>query len=271
MTTHPASHRVPRIVVRRSPIHGRGVFARRDLTAGEMLLEYVGERIDWEVAINRPPADPANPDHTFFFDLGDGRVIDGAAAGNSSRWINHSCAPNCEAEDRDGRIFIRALRAIDAGDEISIDYALAVDGRVTRSMRDRYACRCGASTCRGTMLAVRRRRKQAHEGGLVNTAQGVGDQPSAVPPDAVRSTVRILERPGSGRLIVSWRQAGRGCYSEQLWTAALATAGGICVVSGQAYERGDAVFQPTSSSVSLNQAERICADSVAHIPIDEAA
>ncbi|WP_346778711.1 DUF3331 domain-containing protein [Burkholderia sp. Ac-20353] len=83
--------------------------------------------------------------------------------------------------------------------------------------------------------------------------------------------MRILERPGSDRLIVSWRQAGRGCYSEQLWTASLATAGGICAVSGQAYERGDAVFQPTGSPVPLNQAERICADSVAHIPIDEVA
>ncbi|WP_321896674.1 hypothetical protein [Burkholderia cepacia] len=42
-----------------------------------MLLEYVGEHIHWAIAITSPPVEPTNPDHTFFFDLGDGRIIDG--------------------------------------------------------------------------------------------------------------------------------------------------------------------------------------------------
>ncbi|MGU7782617.1 hypothetical protein [Burkholderia sp. PU8-34] len=85
MITRPVSPRSARIVVRRSPIHGRGVFAHRELDAGEVLLESTGERVDWVVAVARPPADPANPHHTFFFDLGGGHVFDGAAGGNSSR------------------------------------------------------------------------------------------------------------------------------------------------------------------------------------------
>lgn len=147
-----------RIIVRRSPVHGRGVFATRALVAGELICEYLGERISWDEAVLRHPRDPAQPDHTFYFDVGDGTVIDGAVGGNSARWINHACRPNCEAEDSDGRIFIRTVNPVPAGEELCIDYALLVEGRYTRQLRDRYACHCGAPDCRGTMLAKRGRR-----------------------------------------------------------------------------------------------------------------
>ena len=146
-----------RIIVRCSPVHGRGVFATRALVAGELICEYLGERISWDEAVRRHPRDPAQPDHTFYFDVGNGTVIDGAVGGNSARWINHACRPNCEAEDRDGRIFIRTVKRVPAGEELCIDYALFVDGRYTRQLRERYACHCGAADCRGTMLAKRRR------------------------------------------------------------------------------------------------------------------
>jgi uncharacterized protein len=146
-----------RIAVRRSQIHGNGVFAARTLRREEFLIEYKGERIEWRIAVKRPPLDPDHPDHTFFFDLGDGTVIDGGAGGNSSRWLNHSCAPNCEAIGDEGRIFIRTLREVGAGEELSIDYALVVEGRRTRALQKRFACRCGSPGCRGTMLALHRR------------------------------------------------------------------------------------------------------------------
>jgi uncharacterized protein len=149
-----------RIIVRRSPVHGRGVFATRALVAGELVCEYLGERISWDEAVLRHPRDPAQPDHTFYFDVGNGIVIDGATDGNSARWINHACCPNCEAEDRDGRIFIRTVNPIPAGEELCIDYALFVEGRHTRQLRERYACHCGAPDCRGTMLAKRGRRPE---------------------------------------------------------------------------------------------------------------
>ncbi|WP_120348245.1 SET domain-containing protein [Paraburkholderia fungorum] len=146
-----------RITVRRSPVHGKGVFATCALVAGELVCEYLGERISWGEAVLRHPRDPAQPDHTFYFDVGNGTVIDGAIGGNSARWINHACRPNCEAEDRDGRIFIRTVEPVPAGKELSIDYALFVEGRHTRQLRERYACHCGAPDCRGTMLAKRGR------------------------------------------------------------------------------------------------------------------
>ena len=145
-------------VVRRSHIHGRGVFAARTIRKGTDIIEYRGERITMKEADRRPDSDPDNPYHTFLFELDDGRVIDADVRGNAARWINHSCAPNCEPyEDDDGRVFIAAKRTIRKGEELAYDYQLNIDGRVTKAMREAYACRCGAPRCRGTMLGRKRR------------------------------------------------------------------------------------------------------------------
>lgn len=67
--------------------------------------------------------------------------------------LNHACAPNCEAVEMDGRVFVSAVRDIQTGEELLIDYALAVDDNTTHDDRAAYHCRCGASACRGTMLS----------------------------------------------------------------------------------------------------------------------
>ncbi|MFZ2394439.1 MAG: SET domain-containing protein-lysine N-methyltransferase [Rhodoferax sp.] len=146
-----------RIQVRRSGIHGKGVFALQDIAAGDTLIEYVGEIITWEQAQARHPHDPANPNHTFYFHIDATRVIDALYGGNSSRWINHSCDPNCEADERNGRIFIKALRDIAAGLELNYDYGLIIDERYTKKLKAEYPCWCGAASCRGTLLAPKRR------------------------------------------------------------------------------------------------------------------
>ena len=146
-----------RIQVRRSEIHGKGVYAVQDIAAGETLIEYVGEIISWQEAQARHPHDPENPNHTFYFHIDENHVIDGLHGGNSSRWINHSCDANCEAEDRNGRIFIKALRDIAAGVELNFDYGLMVDQRLTKKLKAEYPCWCGATNCRGTLLAPRHR------------------------------------------------------------------------------------------------------------------
>jgi len=145
-----------RIAVRRSGVHGKGVFAVGPIKAGERLLEYKGERISWKEALRRHPKEP---NHTFYFALEDGRVIDGKVDGNSARWINHSCAPNCEAEEVDGRVYIHALRDIDEGEELFYDYGLVIDARQTKKLKREYECRCGARKCRGTMLAPKKKNK----------------------------------------------------------------------------------------------------------------
>jgi hypothetical protein len=80
-------------------------------------------------------------------------VIDGGVQGNSARWINHSCEPNCEATQEGERVFIHALRDIAAGEELFYDYGLVIDEPITPQLRADYPCWCGHATCRGTLLA----------------------------------------------------------------------------------------------------------------------
>jgi SET domain-containing protein len=149
----PATRRTQ---VRESGIHGKGVFAMRDFAEGETIMEYTGEVISWQEAQDRHPHDPSNPNHTFYFHIDDTRVIDGLRKGNSAKWINHSCDGNCEADEVRGRIFIKALRNIKAGEELHYDYGLVTDERYTAKLKAEYPCWCGAKTCRGTLLAPKR-------------------------------------------------------------------------------------------------------------------
>ena len=75
---------------------------------------------------------------------------------DQTRWINHSCEPNCEADEVDGRIFIKSLRALKPGQELFYDYGLIIDDRYTPKLKKEYECRCGSKKCRGTMLAPKR-------------------------------------------------------------------------------------------------------------------
>lgn len=147
--------RTRRITVRRSAIHGRGVFALCDIVAGTRLLEYRGEVIEWALAHERYNERPdAANGTTYFFDLGDGTVIDGASNGNSARFVNHGCRPNVEANVQDGRVWFYALHDIAAGDELLLDYSLEFDPDDDPDEHDEYPCRCGVPECRRTMLAA---------------------------------------------------------------------------------------------------------------------
>jgi SET domain-containing protein len=149
----PAHDTGRRIQTRVSNVHGKGVFAVQDLAEGETLIEYVGEVITWKEALRRHPHDPKDPNHTFYFHIDEKHVIDAKYGGNSSRWINHSCNPNCEADEQAGRVFIKALRNIKAGDELFYDYGLIIDASYTKKLLAEYPCWCGAKNCRGTLLA----------------------------------------------------------------------------------------------------------------------
>lgn len=146
--------------VRRSRIHGNGVFAAKDIPAGTTIIEYLGERISSEQADARHPIDPEHPFHTFFFSIATGEIIDGGVNGNDARWINHSCEPNCEAQESDaGHIFIISLQPIFKGDELLFDYALVIDQRRTKRLKEQYLCLCGSALCRGTMLSLKRKKR----------------------------------------------------------------------------------------------------------------
>ena len=135
-----------------SPIAGLGVFATRRIRSGARIIEYVGERISSEEASLRYDDDAMSQHHTFLFAVDDDEVIDAAVGGNEARFVNHACAPNCQAVNEDGRIFIEALEDIAPGAELLYDYSLKREDRWRASWATLYACRCGAPKCRGSIL-----------------------------------------------------------------------------------------------------------------------
>ena len=147
-----------RIQMRRSGVHGKGVYALVPFEPEDRIIEYTGDVISWTEALRRHPHDPSDPNHTFYFHVDDQTVIDGAVNGNVARWINHGCDPNCDTEVIDGRVFIKALRPIEPGEELFYDYRLVIDERYTPALKKQFECRCGADTCRRTMLAPKRAR-----------------------------------------------------------------------------------------------------------------
>ena len=147
---------LPRLVRRRSGIHGTGVFTREFIRAGSCIIEYAGERITEAEGDERYPYYADVPYHTFLFKLDDDLLVDGGCGGNISRWINHSCDPNCESAIEDERIFIYAARDIHPGEELTYDYHFILAERHTPAVKKRYPCACGAPSCRGTMIGKKR-------------------------------------------------------------------------------------------------------------------
>lgn len=146
----------PRVAVRNSPIHGRGVFALNMIVKGARILEYTGERMSHAEADRRYGDLHDGSSHTMLFAATDKVVIDATKRGGPARWINHSCAPNCEANEEDGRVFIDAIRPIKPGQELSYDYNLVLEERHTPRLKREHPCHCGARKCRGTLLGSKR-------------------------------------------------------------------------------------------------------------------
>ncbi len=151
----------PLYVVHESPVHGRGVFARRLIPAGTRIIEYTGEIVDWDECCRRTEEKGGPIGHTFFFSLNNGMLIDGGSGGNEARYINHSCEPNCEAEeDEDSRVYICSLRDIEEGEELNYNYGLIYEARHTAKVKKEFACYCGAPSCSGVMLAPKKRKSR---------------------------------------------------------------------------------------------------------------
>jgi SET domain-containing protein len=149
--------------VRKSGVHGRGVYTTAPIRKGTCIIEYTGAHLPWKKAMDLPPHNPDDPYHTFFFSLDNGDVIDAGQGGNDARWINHSCDPNCETKEEDDRIFVYALRSLREGQELFYDYKIVPAERRSKALEKHYLCLCGSENCRGTMLepkAPKKRKKK---------------------------------------------------------------------------------------------------------------
>ena len=130
------------LVLKESAIHGVGAFARSEIPQGTRVIEYVGERVTKSESRRR-----CEQDNEYIFALDEEHDLDGNVAWNPARFLNHSCAPNCEAECADGRIWIVASRNISAGEELTFNY-----GYDLVDYKD-YPCRCGSPDCVGYIVA----------------------------------------------------------------------------------------------------------------------
>ena len=110
---------------------GLGLFALKPIPAGEKTIEYTGPVITIEEA-NKSRS-------KYLFELDDKRAIDGSSRSNIARYINHSCEPNAKGYTDGKRIWIWSLRAIEAGEEITIDYG--------EQYMDTHIKRCKCETC----------------------------------------------------------------------------------------------------------------------------
>lgn len=141
------------LILRSSDIHAVGCYTTAVIPAGARVVEYTGQRISPEEGDQRYE----NRDLTYLYGLEDGKtVIDG---NGMAAFINHSCDPNCETDEIEGRVWIIALRNIRSGEELSYEYNLydAEEG-------DPAPCFCGSKHCRGTMFSpeeVKRLKKLA--------------------------------------------------------------------------------------------------------------
>lgn len=147
------------LIIRSSAIHAAGCYTTTAIRKGACVTEYTGPRLSKEQADRAYEHSPI----TYLFGLGRGEiVIDGHSM---AMFINHSCDPNCETEEVDGRVWIKAIRDIAPAEEITYDYCLYDGGE------DEAICNCGADKCRGTMYSpeeTRRRkavRKKARSNG----------------------------------------------------------------------------------------------------------
>ena len=148
----------PYWVLKRSGIHGQGVYAARAIPEGVPIIEYIGERIskdestqrclEWEAKARKKGAGLV-----YVFELNDEWDIDGNIENNPAKYINHSCDENCEAVNDDDRIWIYSIRDLPKGEELTFDYRYDLE-----HFKD-HPCRCGSQNCCGYIVAKESRKK----------------------------------------------------------------------------------------------------------------
>lgn len=129
----------PKIVRKRSKLHGWGVFAREPINKNKYIIDYAGELIPNKVSDVREDK-YLNQGCIWVFRVNRAWSRDANVDGNIARFINHSCQPNCYSAVVDKTIWIRAARRIEPGEELTYDYNTEGDKTIP------CKCRPGCTT-----------------------------------------------------------------------------------------------------------------------------
>jgi SET domain-containing protein len=167
------------LVVRPSRIHAAGVFTNAPIRKGTRIVEYVGPRISPEEADRLYEGAP----RTYLYGLGDGKsIIDGEGI---AAYLNHSCDPNCEIDEKKDRAWIFAFRDIGAGEELLWDYNLYDDD-------DPAPCHCGSPKCRGTMYSREWMAKLRRKARKIETKKRNGGKSKSNGRDRIVATATVV-------------------------------------------------------------------------------
>lgn len=141
----------PYVNASQSSIHNQGLFAAKRIPKDEYVIQYLGELIKKKESTRRANAQhdlsqSENVGSVYIFELDEKTDIDGNFDWNIARLANHSCSPNCEAQNVEGEIWLVSLRNIKKGEEITFDYGYALEHW------EDHPCRCGSDNCVGHIV-----------------------------------------------------------------------------------------------------------------------
>ncbi len=141
--------------VKKSKVHGTGVFASENIKKNHKVIEYIGEKITKTEGDKRSERrlkkylNSKDEGSVYIFELNSRYDIDGTFKYNKARYINHSCKPNCEVRIEKGKIWIYSIKNIKKGDELNYDYGYDFDGEDYRD----HVCKCGSRNCVGYIVS----------------------------------------------------------------------------------------------------------------------
>tara|TARA_Y100000768_G_scaffold94889_1_gene68990 strand:+ start:10713 stop:11204 length:492 start_codon:yes stop_codon:yes gene_type:complete len=141
--------------VKKSKIHGTGVFAVSNLKKNTKVIQYIGEKItkkEGDIRSEKRIKKYLHSNKTgsvYIFELNKKYDIDGSPLYNKARYINHSCDPNCEVDIVNNEIWISSIKKIKKGEELSYDYGFEFD---KDDFRD-HTCKCGSKNCIGYIIS----------------------------------------------------------------------------------------------------------------------
>ena len=142
-------------IVKKSKVHGSGIFASKNIKKNTKIIEYIGEKITKSEGDRRSERrlkqflKSQKTGSVYIFELNKKYDIDGSPLYNKARYINHSCEPNCEVEISNNQIWISSIKKIKKGDELSYDYGYEFD---EDDFTD-HICDCGSKRCIGYIIS----------------------------------------------------------------------------------------------------------------------
>jgi uncharacterized protein len=142
-------------IIRSSKIHGKGVFARKDIPKGIKIIEYVGKIVSRKEGDRIAEEQYAKSKKkgscgaVYIFELNKKQDVDGDVSWNTAKYINHSCEPNCRYKRIDNHIWIVSIRDIKKGEELSYDYGYDLEEYKN------HPCKCNSKNCLGYIIGKR--------------------------------------------------------------------------------------------------------------------